>query len=191
MSKFALWMLLGLTLTGCASGPSFRSDVDPSANFASYRTFGWVDEFGTQRAGYSELITGHFRDAVRVEMQKLGYQFTDSNPDLLVNFAANVREREDLKTRQSPTVGMSMGYGGYYGYRRGIYATYPMYDTSVETVRYKEGTVNIDVVDATQSRLLWEGVAEGRLTDKAMANPRMAIINVVAGIFELYPTAPQ
>ena len=39
------------------------------------------------------------------------------------------------------------GYGGYYGYRGGMYGA--SWSTSdVETVHYKVGTANIDVVDA-------------------------------------------
>ena len=66
--------------------------------------------------------------------------------DLLVNFGANASEKIDV--RSTPT-SMGVGYGGYYGYRGGMYGA--SWSTSdVETVRYKVGTANIDVVDARQ-----------------------------------------
>ena len=40
--------LAALLITGCASGPTIRSDYDRSANFASYRTFGFPKQ--TERA---------------------------------------------------------------------------------------------------------------------------------------------
>ena len=47
--------------------------------------------------------------------------------------------------------------------------------SDVETVHYKVGTANIDVVDARKRELVWEGVAEGKLTDKVMKDPRAAV----------------
>jgi len=57
----------------------------------------------------------------------------------------------------------------------------------VETVHYKVGTANIDVVDAKRKQLVWEGVAEARLTNKMLENPGPAIDGVVAEMFLEYP----
>jgi hypothetical protein len=57
----------------------------------------------------------------------------------------------------------------------------------VETVRYKVGTANIDVVDARQKKLVWEGLAEGKLTKKMMENPQATIDAVIADMFTKYP----
>jgi hypothetical protein len=70
-----------------------------------------------------------------------------------------------------------------------MYSPFPMYETEVETVNYKVGTVNVDVVDAERKVLVWEGLVEGRLTKKAMENPRAAIDAVVTELFTRYPTA--
>jgi opacity protein-like surface antigen len=180
--------LVAAVLAACASGPQYRSDYDQSVDFDSYETWAFVDTLGTDRAGYSSLITNHFKDAIRAEMQSLGYRYSESSPDLLVNFAANAQDVTEVRSRPTPTVGAAYGYG-YYGYRTGMYATFPMYTNEVETVRYKEGTANVDVVDAAENRLIWEGIVEGRLSKEAMENPRPAIFRVVGGIFDRYPTA--
>jgi len=178
---------VALMLAGCASGPDFRTDFDPTADFSSYKTYGWVNDLGTDKAGYSTLITSHFKDAVGSEMQALGYEFSADNPDLLVNFSANVEESVDVRSRPGPRVGVS--YGGYYGYRFGVYNTFPLYEPEVETVRYKTGTANVDVIDAARKQLIWEGLAEGRLSKDSMVNPRASISRVIAEIFKRYPTA--
>ena len=77
--------------------------------------------------------------------------------------------------------------GGYYGYRYGLYAAWPLYASDVSTVHYKVGTANIDVVDARRKQLIWEGVAEGRLTQQAMENPETGISGVVTELFRRYP----
>jgi Domain of unknown function (DUF4136) len=169
-------------LAGCASGPSILSDYDHSADFASYRTYGFADELGTDRAGYSTLITDHFKRAVGRELETRGYTHAESNPDLLVNFFVAISEKTDVRSTPAPTAG-----AGYYGYRYGLYTGWPAYSTDVRTVHYKEGTANIDVIDARRSQLVWEGVAEGRVRDEALQNPGPAISAVVAEIFTEYP----
>jgi len=186
--KNILIAVLLLVVSGCASGPTYRADQDPTADFSQYRTYAFMEELGTDKAGYSSLITQHFKTAISREMQALGYTMDERAPDLLVNFSATSRERSEVRSR--PTTTMSVGYGyGYYGYRGGLYGTYPLYGTEVDTVTYRTGTANIDVVDADRKMLLWEGVAEGRLTDKALQNPKQAIDTVVAELFKRYPTA--
>ena len=169
-------------LAGCASEPSILSDYDRSADFASYRTYGFADELGTDRAGYSTLITDHFKQAVGRELETRGYQHAESNPDLLVNFFVAISEKTDVRSTPAPTAG-----AGYYGYRYGLYTGWPAYSTDVRTVHYKEGTANIDVIDARRSQLVWEGVAEGRVRDEALQNPGPAISALVAELFTEYP----
>jgi hypothetical protein len=155
-------------------------DYDRSANLASYRTYGFPEEVGTDRAGYSTLVTRYFKDAVNREMQKRGYVYDETDPDLLVNFYSNVREVTDVRT----TPGAYLGYG-YYCYRYGLYGTWPFYG-DVQTVRYKVGTANIDIVDGERMQLIWEGVAEGRITKDDMKNPRVTIDAIVAELFQRF-----
>jgi hypothetical protein len=157
-------------------------------DFNRYQTFGYFEQLGTDQAGYSSLVTQHFKNATRRELEKLGYTYTEQDPDLLVNFNAMSTEKTEVRSRPSPAPMMT--YPGYYGYRGMMYSPFPMYSTEVETVNYKVGTVNVDVVDAGRKMLVWEGVVEGRLTKKAMENPRAAIDAVVAELFARYPTAP-
>jgi Domain of unknown function (DUF4136) len=162
-------------LAACESTPDVRSTLDPSADLSSYRTYAFVSQPGTNRGGYSTPLTSYFETAVSREMDARGYRKIDANADLLVNFSANVTEKADLQSIPGPPI-------GYYGYRAGLYAA-----PSVETIRYKVGTANVDVVDANKKKLLWEGVAQGELTDEAMKNPQPAVDKTVAQIFTKFP----
>jgi hypothetical protein len=51
-----------MILPGCATGPSIRANYDTAADFADYKTCGFVDKPGTDRARYSTLITGYIRE---------------------------------------------------------------------------------------------------------------------------------
>ncbi len=152
----------------------------PAANFAIYRTYNFASELGTDRAGYSTLLTSRFRTAVSREMEAHGYRLAE-NPDLLVNFFTSVRERTSV---QSVPVVVGMDY---YRYRNGLYVAWPLYGNDVNTVHYQVGTASIDVVDAARKQLVWEGVAEGRLSKRVQKDPGPAIDRAVKEIFERYP----
>ena len=139
---------------------------------------------GTDRDGVETPLSGYFKEATRREMDARGYQFVESGgADLMVNFGANASEKVDVRSTPSS---VGVGYGGYYGYRGGMYGA--SWSTSnVETVRYQVGTANIDVVDAQRKQLIWEGLVEGKLTKKMMADPRAAVNAVVTEIFKQFP----
>jgi hypothetical protein len=174
-----------LALAGCATtGPQLRTKADPQTDFAAYRTYGYVDPLGTDRAGYATFVTQQFKGAVDTEMGARGYRKVDENPDLLVNFYANAEEKSDVRSTPRPTFGVGIGY---YGYRGGLYGAWPLYQNEVDTVRYHVGTANVDVVDARRKQLIWEGVAEGRLSKDVMKNPEPAIRAAVHQLFEQFP----
>ena len=180
---FAL-LAIAAACAGCSTQPrqpDIRVSQAPDSNLASYSTFGFPEQTGTDRGGYSTIITDDFKAAVREQMELRGFRYVAQDPDLLVNFFANVRERPDVRSRPG------MGAYGYYGYRYGLYGAWPLYDNEVVTVTYPVGTANIDVVDARKKQLVWEGVAQGRLSDKQMEHPREAIRNAVALVFTHFP----
>jgi hypothetical protein len=176
----ALLRLLGLSallLAGCESGPQVRSITEPGADLSIYRTYSFAAQPGTNRGGNVTPLTTFFETAIAREMNARGYKQVDSGGDLLVNFNARVTEQTDIQS----TPGPAYGYG-YYGYRGGLYA-----GPEVQTVRYKVGTANVDVVDPKRKVVVWEGVAERELTDDVMKNPQPAVDGAVAKMFTQFP----
>jgi hypothetical protein len=171
-------------LAGCAATPSadIRVSSAPDTNFSGYNSFGFPEQTGTDRGGYSTLVTSYFKAAVKQQMEMRGYHYVDENPDLLVNFYAKVHERTEVR----PDPGYSAAFG-YYGYRYGLYSAWPLYDSDVYTVTYPIGTANIDVVDARKKQMIWEGVAQGRLSDEDMDHPRESIARVVTQLYARFP----
>jgi hypothetical protein len=177
-----------LAVAACATPPKVHVQSDPAVQLTSYRTYGFVADPGTNRAGYSTFVTAYFKTAVRREMDARGYQFVESNPDLLINFNANAREVTEVRTTPSPRLGLGFGY---YGYRDGLYGWGAFSQRDIDTDRYKIGTANVDVVDAGRKEMVWEGVVEGRLSESAMKNPQSAIDSAVAEMFKAFPGKPQ
>jgi hypothetical protein len=176
---------LAVFVAGCATtdAPNTRVDYDKKADFSVYRTYGFPKETGTDRGGYSTLVTSYFKSSVTTAMEARGYKYSEENPDLLVNFFMNTRDRTEIR----PNPGQ--GYG-YYRYREGLYGGWPMYQQD-RTVNYQIGTINVDIVDAAKKQLIWEGVAEGRVTEESLANPKVTVNAVVTELMRKYPGKPN
>lgn len=172
-------------LTACASGPNIQSDYDRSVDFSQFKTYGYFTPLGIENPNYSSLLGQMFRDAIDAQMQPRGYILSD-NPDLLINVSARLEDKTKVSTYTDPMV----GYRGYYGYRGGMYAPWGGYGygTTTHVSQYTEGTVNIDMVDIAQKRMVWEGIAIGRVNEKKQnENLRQDIMDGVAEMFENYP----
>lgn len=173
-------------LTGCAAGPRVKTHSSPTADFSSYRSFGFIEENGTEKGGLSPKITNYFRSASLRELTALGYRYDPENADLLVNFFVNAERHEDIRLRADLE-----SMGGYYDYRYGIYSTWPVYTLERDSEQYETGTVTIDLVDARLEQLVWEGRLEGRLSQRVVSNPGGVISDAVADILAKFPPAER
>lgn len=172
------WLLAAALLASCASKPTIRSNLDPAADFSRYRTFGYFDEATGRGSAYDSFALRYIKSAIDREMQLRGFQ-KETQPQLLVNI--HVQTQDKVKVTESPST-------GYYGYRYGMYGWGAGVHTTVDN--YTEGTLNVDVVDRQTSKLVWEGIAIGKISDKARENPQPAIDEVVRQVFERFPKQP-
>ena len=180
--KIVAIAVMAMTLAACASGPTIESDYDRSADFSKFRTFGFAIPLSIETRNYSSIIGDHFRSAIKSELQLRGYT-ESNNPDLLVDVAAVFQDKTSVTQTQS------MGASPYYGYRRGMYDPWHGYGYGTEThVRqYTEGTVNVDLIDIKQKRLVWEGIAKGTVKEKGREGMGQRIASGVSQMFANYP----
>jgi len=183
LGALAVSMLL---FAGCESGPRVHADYDKSVVFSQYTNFAFENPLGTDSSGYQSLVSQYLKAAMRRELEARGLRYVEESPQLLVNFNAKLSDK--LRTDTVSTPGMN-GMPGYYGYRRGYYSAWPMYTAETTVSSYTEGTLNIDVVDATRKQMVWEGVAVGSVTEKTTKNLQAAIDTTVAKIMKDYPVA--
>lgn len=179
--RAALLVLCAALLVACASGPEISRDVNPAADFPGYRTFGFFSPLATDRPGYETIFTARLKGATRRMMESKGYVFSATDPELLVNFFANVQEIQEIRMTPVPPI-------GYYDYRRG-YGYYGGWwgPTGIDTIRYQEGTLTIDLVEAKRKILVWQATAVGGVSDQARANPGPAIDAVVTQMMAPLP----
>ncbi len=182
LQRLGLIVSISLGVSACASGPNIRSDYDQNADFAAYRTFGFMSPLGTDRSGYQTLVTERLKTAARVQMEQKGYVYDPEAPNLLVNFQVQVRER----TEYVPPPPMPWG-ANYYGYRMGWYGAWPGYGFGPDLIQYTEGVLNVDLIDVTKKQMVWEGIATSVIDSPQQAQSAAYIDPLMAQIFARYP----
>ncbi len=184
LSRIILFTSTTILLLSCVSQPSIKSDYDHTIDFSQYRTYGFFNPMGIENPDYSSIYGSIFRDAISKEMETRGYKQSDK-PDLMINVSGRLRDKTRVASNYDPYIG-----GGYYGYRRGAYGAWGGYgyNASTHVFNYTEGTVNVDVVDREVKRMVWEGIAVGRVNEKKTnEDARADIYSSVQGMFAGYP----
>jgi hypothetical protein len=184
-TRTAAWLVAlcaAVLLAGCATGPRITTEADPEADFARYRTFAFYSPLAIESEGYSSAMSERMKAAARTQMESRGYVYTETSPDLWVNINAYTQRRTEVSSM--PTV----DYAYYYSYRANRYFAVPYWRDRTDVYRYTEGTMNVDLVDAARNRLVWEGIAVGRVSNTRDAAARDARIDsTMADIFARYP----
>lgn len=183
-SRSVLLMSFAVLLASCASGPTIESDYDHTIDFGKYKTYGFFNPMGIENPNYSSIYGSIFRSAITREMESRGYRKSD-NPDLMINVSGRLQDKTKVTTTSDPYMG-----GGYYGYRRGAYGAWGGYGygTTTHVSNYTEGTVNVDIVDRALKRMVWEGVAVGRVNENKTNEETRADIH--SGITEMFAGYP-
>lgn len=159
----ALGVLATALIAGCATTTAQVRSA-PGVNLASYSTFAFVSPLGTDRAGYTSFLSTSLQNATRSALEAKGYRYSESNPQLLVNFTGKSEQKTDVE----PAMAAPMVGRGFYGYRAGLYGAWGGWSPMVD--QYDEGTLLMDVVDASKKELLWEGTATLDKTDLSKWN---------------------
>ncbi|MEJ6540212.1 MAG: DUF4136 domain-containing protein, partial [Halioglobus sp.] len=129
---------VSILLAACASGPpkptvDYKADYDFSAvkTIAFYRNSGEV--LGDNPMQLSDIQRDRIDEALSYALTHRGFQMVTaaSTADLLLSWTLDTQNKTDVRTYQTPTMGMGMGrgYGGYYGgYNR--YSAYNCWNCS-------------------------------------------------------------
>ncbi|MCH6233453.1 DUF4136 domain-containing protein [Cognataquiflexum rubidum] len=180
-SKIRLVILLSLTAMACSSPLKVITDYDSKADFSQYKSFSFF-ELKDTGPGLSELNQQRIINATREELIKKGFIEDQNNPQLLVNVTAIVNEKKQI------TANSYYNYGGYYRpYRWG-----PSYggSTVYNVTDLKEGSLIIDILDASSKHLLWQGTGNKEI-DTGLKKPETEIPTYINKILSDFPPVPK
>lgn len=174
MRAWLLFLLLFM-LGGCASGPFVNSQQRSDADLSQYHTFAFFSPLGTDKADYSSLRSQYLKKETRATLELRGFTFAEKNPELLVNF------RSDVRDRSYPSTTIFGGFGRRrYGFGMGY--EFPRNDTL-----YQEEALTVEVIDAKSKEVLWEAKALDRSWEENQKNLEASVRIVVEKIFSQLP----
>jgi hypothetical protein len=170
MKRILLVVFLFSALTTRAQEITVRSFKSDDVDFRQYRTYFWASQADKQSDddGYflgDLFLKADIRDAIHEELESRGYRLDDSAADLLVNFR--------LFSRETLLRGLE-GYGTSYWKKNEIF----FIETGSQDIKVEAGTLIISLLDKRDSRVVWQGVAEGLDDFKDEGRIREAVMNV-------------
>lgn len=151
--------VLALTMAAAAMAQQVETTVDRSADFSKYKTFSievatsWGNPIGEKNVveELASALTGK------------GWSRVTEGSDVRVLVHGATQEKRQLTTFYTG------GYGGYYGWGWGGVGS----STTTES-EYTEGTLVIDMFDASTKTLIWRGVAQDELKKKQEKREKQA-----------------
>jgi len=186
---FALPLLALVFLSSCVS-VRVISDYDREANFNNYKTYAFY-KTGIDRAQISDLDKKRILKAIEVEMANRG--FTKSqDPDILVSIFTKEREQVDVYNNNFGWGGWGWGGFGWGGWGWNPWVWGPgwgwggAWGPNVST--RTEGSLYIDLIDADDKELVWQGRGVGTLNNiKNIDKKEQRIREFVSEILSEYP----
>jgi len=175
--KLNVVVIFSLLFMACSPSLKVTSDFDKRVDFTKYKTFAFYDN---SKSNISSLNHDRIVNAVRAEMQRKGFTENTQTPDLLVNISAIVSTGTDVSSNTN-----YYGYGGAarpYGWGVGMSSSYTSYDVQ----HYKEGSLIIDILDAAEKKLIWQGAGNSRI-DESTKDADERIATAVKKIMEDFP----
>jgi hypothetical protein len=175
-------------LTACSPSVQVRTDTDPGVNMSQYKSYDFFSQMGIEGDGYSNLLGQHFRSAISSQMNARGISQSET-PQLQINVSIGAEEKVRVNTYQDPYL-----YGGYYGRGYGGYGHgspwgYGGGATRTTVHQYTEANVYIDMVDTSEHKMVWQGVATFTVTDKMQGQLRETVQTTVDKIFSQFPVS--
>ena len=178
MKKLLFLSIIIATAVSCSS-IKFSSDFDSTANFASFKTYAFTDE--ALNIQLDDLNKTRLLNAISTELAAKGFTKAETNPNVFIDVVLKGEQKQTATATTS-------GYGGYYGaayryaYGGGFSITQINYDT------YVDGTLFVDMIDASKNQLVWQGRGTKTINPDANQKQREENINyAVKQIFMQYP----
>jgi hypothetical protein len=166
-----------LIMAVCAYGQDVHYNYDRGTNFASYKTYRWVDLPGRVR---DELIDRDIRRSIDEQLAQKGLTKVEKDADLYVGYQSVIDMEKGISLSASGTRG---GLGGWGGLDSGT--------VTGQTSTIPVGMLLVDLYDPAKKQLIWRGDATKSIDlkkdpDKNYKNLQKAMTK----LFKNYPPQP-
>ena len=165
--------VLGLVflVASTARADKVTTDYDHTVNFSKYKTFMWIREPEPKDPFMKDRII----ESINAQLAAKGWTRVDSGGDVAVVAIKTTQTQRTLQTFYD-------GFGGGWRWRG-----FGGFGSSTTTEQdYKEGTLVVDLYDAKTKQLIWRGIAQDMLSDKAEENEK----NLDKGVAKMFKGFP-
>lgn len=172
-------LLLSLAGAAAAAAQQVETTVDRTADFSKYKTFSieiataWGNPIGEKNL--LDELTAAFKAKGWSQVAEGG------SPDVHILVHGATKEKQQLSTFYT-------GGGGYGGYRGWGWGGVGSSTTTVS--EYTEGTLVVDIFDASTKGLVWRGVAQDELKAKQEKREKQAS-KAIAKLLKDFPPKPK
>ena len=173
-----------LLLSACADKPTYDVDYDQSFPFAGYKTYRWYDDDHARESPYRRRNSGdqRVRNTANQELMQRGYEESlNGRADFWVNYHVTKRQTQKV-------IGQEQGMHGGVGVGTCGKSVSVGYFSGPSVKTYEDGTAVFDVIDINTGKIVWRGVAEGRLKNNmSKAEREQLTITVIHELLKQFP----
>lgn len=193
MKKIILPLLIIFVFSACNPW-KFVSEYDHKIDFTTFKTFGLLNWDKHNDSQVSPETRKSILMSIKNELEERGYVYQENDAELQVSVFIIIQE----ETSYSAYSDHYAGYAGYGGVAVGIgvgtggvgvgavgYGMPSMYPYTAVKHDYNVGTLVIDLLDHSKKKIIWQGVASGRLATGAAKEG-----NIKKDVGRLFQTLP-
>jgi hypothetical protein len=181
-----LTVILLFSLSASLTMGQVKSDYDKSTDFSQYKTYSFA---GWQKASDQQLNDfdkKRILESLRSEFDARGMTYVESGGDAHI---ALFLQLDDKKSTTAYTNYMGgMGYGARWGW--GMGAGMGSATTTYSEKDYVEGTLVVDMYDASEKKLLWQGVMTKVVNDNPQKREKTIPKNI-SKLMKKFPLKPE
>ncbi len=166
-----------LVVAGCSKSLQVGYDYDSSVNLRQFKTFRVEAEKGLTQDPLlgSELNRRRLNEAVTLVMESKGYKQVAENPELVVKYMTDVKDRQQVRSNNNYSP-----YWWAYGPMSNNYSTYS----------YQESRFILNIYQEESNHMIWQGWASGKVKAPSKNEDRGDMIkNTIADILQSFPQA--
>jgi Domain of unknown function (DUF4136) len=177
LSRLAQLLILACVFAPGAHAQKIKVEYNKNLDFSKFKTFAWGHHDAVSRPTLALAIAG----AIEEELTKRGLRRVENNPDVYIKMYGSV----DSEMSVSYTDPLYLGMGGI-----------PPFDTAfmmwgaggTTAVTVHKGQLVVDIIDASQKKLAWRGMATEKLSDQKKKLVKQ-VNTAVEKMFQQYPAA--
>jgi hypothetical protein len=176
--QFAQLLSLIFVLSLGLQGQKIKVEYDKNIDFSKFKTFAW----GPLDAVARPLLAASIQGGIEEELVKRGLRKVGSNPDVFLEMYGSVDS--DMSVIYSNP--LYSGMGGIPSFDSG-FVMWGIMAGGTTAVTVHKGQLVVDVIDASQKKLAWRGIARENLSDNQEKLVKQTN-KAVEKMFQRYPS---